>query len=734
MDEDLFRIQTYDEVILKDGTSLKGTIIETDDKAVVKIRLPSNASRIIQKEEIRETKRKSGPDNILDNITTKYGNDPVNLAANVRHALSQYGGIEAKALAVLEKASAKGHKDILILLCERYLNAGKTSEAEGAAKRLIEHNSGPDGQRLLGLALSSMGKNEEALAALKKAKELAPEDEDVLVALAQVQLAMGKADDAKKVFDDALAKNPNLASANVGLGYVLLRNGSFAEAAQAFEKVPSNAPKPQLIKAKIGLGACKIMLKDFDAAYKLGDEALTMDNRSSQAYGIKGFARLMTGDAAQLPTAFRYIDESLHEDPNNPRMKIIKAVALDRAAQFDDVNGKGAEAKTKRDEAAKILAEMDGIKTNDAWIKYLMAELRYEQKEYDLASSGFEEAAQLAPNFAPAHQAKGALLLRSRKWTEAADSYKKAIALDGSKADHYAGLGLAMLGATNLPEAQKQFKKALEIDARNVPALCGLGYIANYEKDEKRASEMFQQAIAADGTCAYAADALARIFAQRDLQFDYLTFENNADPAGWSAKGGRQVKATVANGAILFYGSQGMTGSGKIEYHTPLEARDFVRLEADFQVSPENAGILGLRIASRAGSAVNFELEFGKDNAKHIAYRFRDYSGTPPDWHALPDPWPDSGRVRLAIETQDLKTGMVELFVNGVSKGKLPLKLTNPTRITAGIVCELPEKEAIDAKVDNIALLRRKLPDVEGPKSGELIPTDPKQAPKEEKK
>ncbi|MBI3828549.1 MAG: tetratricopeptide repeat protein [Planctomycetes bacterium] len=729
MDEDLFRVQAWDEVILKDGTPLKGTIIETDDKDVIKVRLANGAARTLTKDEVKEIKRKTSPETILDQIVEKYNSDPASLAANIREVYKRYRGMEAKALAILEKLAAQGNKDILALLAERYLEAGNTTAAEVTAKKIVERSPTAEGYRLLGMALSTMGKDAEALDALNKAKQLAPENEDVLVALAQIQLASGKADEAKKVFDDTLSKNPNSPAANVGLGYVLLRQGKFAEAAQAFEKVGQTAPKPQLLKAKLGLAACKIMLKEYDAAYKLGDDALTLDNRSAQAYGLKGFAKLMSGDVTQLPAAVRFVEESLHENPADPRMLVIKAVTLDRGAQVDDLNAKPQEAKAKRDEAAKLLAQVEGMKLSDAWLKYLLAELRFEQKDYDNASAGFEEAARLAPAFAPAQQAKGALLLRSRKWTEAAAAYRKAIELDGTHSEYYSGLGLALLGTTNLEEAQKQFKKALDLEPKNVSALCGLGYIANYEKDEARAREMFQAALASDGTCAYAADALTKIFAERDLQLDYFTFENNADPRDWSAKGGRQVKATPANGALLYYGNQGMAASGKIEYLTPLNAPDFVRLEADLQISPDSPAILALRIASRANSATNFELEFGKDNAKHIAYRFRDYGGQPPDWRALPDPWPESGKVRLAIETQEVRSGSFFLFINGSNKGELKLKLTNPTKISAGFVCEVPEKESVDAKIDNVALLKRRIPEVEGPKTGELVPVEPKKEP-----
>jgi tetratricopeptide (TPR) repeat protein len=155
----------------------------------------------------------------------------------------------------------------------------------------------------------------------------------------------------------------------------------------------------------------------------------------------------------------------------------------------------------------------------------------------ELAAKGFRKAAALAPNYAPAHRAVGALALKTRKWEEAEQAYSKAIELDGKTAEYYAGKGLALLGKKRLQAAFKAFRKARELDGKNVTALCGLGYISNFEKNERSAKFFFEQALAADGRCAYAASALKMIYAQRNLTLHYLTF-NEGDPPGWCAGGG----------------------------------------------------------------------------------------------------------------------------------------------------------------------------------------------------
>ena len=733
LEEELFQVQPYDEIILKDKAALRGTVIETDDKSIVKIKFASGAAREIARADIGMIKLRSGPENILDQIAKRFKGDGPGLAAHLREALRRFKGLDAGALKLLEQAAPAEHPEVLALLAERQLAAGNAAAGELTAQRLVARKAGfAEGHRLLGQALAAQAQPAKALEAFSKARELAPEQEGVLLCLAEQLLAMSRAEDAKKVFVDALAKNPRSAGAWVGQGYVLLRQGLSAEAIQSFERaleIDSRA-----IKAKLGLAACKALRKEFEDAYKTAGEVLDYDPGNAQAYGLQGYARLFSTDPAKLKDADFRIEQSLRANASDPRIKVLKALYLDRAAQWDDLQAKPQEAAPKRQQAALLLAEVEEAKPADAWLQYLLAELRYRQNDLKAAAEGFQRAAQLAPAFAPAFQAVGAVALKAGKWKEAQAAYAQAIKLEEGKGEYHAGLGLAFLGMKSLDEAKEELKKAIKQEPSNTAALCGLGYIANSESNELAARKFFHHALAADGRCAFAADALTRMYAQREIQFEYLAFDSG-EPSGWNARGGRQVKAAVSDGKVRWKGVQGTADSGKMEYQATVNGSDFLRLEADLEIAKESPCVLALRLATKTGAGAAIEFEFGKNNAGQLAYRFRDFSGVPPDWKIV-EPWPDSGKARLALETADLNSGVLNLYVNGVDKGKLPMQFAPKQvmklgKITVGFCAEAPAKESVDARADNLAVLKRKLPEaeVDAAHGGALIPPEPKPEP-----
>jgi hypothetical protein len=89
-----------------------------------------------------------------------------------------------------------------------------------------------------------------------------------------------------------------------------------------------------------------------------------------------------------------------------------------------------------------------------------------------------------------------------------------------------------------------------------------------------------------------------------------------------------------------------------------------------------------------------------------LSYRFKDYSGVPPDWRMV-QPWPKTGRVRVGIEASDLRSGIVHLFVNGTEKGHLTLQVKKPSKIAVGVALSSPARVSIAAAADNVSLLVR---------------------------
>jgi hypothetical protein len=191
------------------------------------------------------------------------------------------------------------------------------------------------------------------------------------------------------------------------------------------------------------------------------------------------------------------------------------------------------------------------------------------------------------------------------------------------------------------------------------------------------------------------------------MSLEYLTFSDNQLPPQWRPRAGGAVRPSVINGQVVFSGQQGAAQGGKVEFYRELKSEEFVRLEADMDIQPQSPVTFGLRIGSAALAGATFEVEFGKDESNEIKVRFKDFGGQPPVWQSLRQEWPAEARVRLGMDTEDLKNGKLRLWVNGKKIADLSVVLQKLSRITAGVFVQTPPKEAVQAAVDNVVLVMR---------------------------
>lgn len=735
-DGDLIELRPYDEVYFKDSTVIKGTISETDNPGEYRIKdIRTGAARPFTMDMAREVKRRATVETELARLQKQDAGQPGRILRVAQEAMRRFGGPTDKLIAMLEKEAGSKLPDLLALLCQLYLQTGQLAPALKTSETLIGVAPGQArGYLLRGQAQLASGNLEAAEKDLDKAFQLAPEDQEVIVSYADYFLRSGRPEKARELFASALAKNPKNVAALVGKGMVCLRQGEFSEAEQSLKEALLIDGKQK--QAQLGLAAVKAMTGRTEDAYREAESVLNVDNRCAEAIGLQAFAKLFAGDRESLGVFAAKLKDALNERPNQPRLVLASAAALEREAKLDEAQNTPealSAAKQKRDEAAARYAEVLASDPPDAYLQYFIGERKFRAGEFAGADTAFQRAARLAPSYAPVHAAVGAVSLRLSKWDAARDAFAQAIKLDPKVGEYHAGKGLSLLKAKRFEEASPAFNEALSFDRNNVTALCGKGYIANFEKNKNSAIGFFQQALAADGACDYAADALNSIYKQENMSLEYLTFSDNQVPGAWRVRAGGTVKPSVLNGRVVFTGVQGASAAGKIELCKDIRAEDFVRLEADLEILPESAVTFGLRLASASVVAVNFEVEFGKDETTEIKVRFKDFGGQPEIWQGLKTEWPADGRARLGMDTDELRAGdtKMRLWINGRKVAELSLKLQKLARLSAGVFVQPSRKEAVQAVVDNIVLVVRGSPALEKdlPDAIKLLKEDEKKAP-----
>jgi arylsulfatase A-like enzyme/Flp pilus assembly protein TadD len=161
------------------------------------------------------------------------------------HLEREAGDVEA-GVSALERALALNPADTttLSLLGAYLIQAGRPAEAV----RLLSdpaRSSDPDPEvlRSLALALGRLHRGKEAVATLERAREIDPQNVQLLVDLGTVRLMEGEVGPAREAFEAALSENPRVARAESSLGFIDAQAGRVEPALEHMKKALALDPR-----------------------------------------------------------------------------------------------------------------------------------------------------------------------------------------------------------------------------------------------------------------------------------------------------------------------------------------------------------------------------------------------------------------------------------------------------------------------------------------------------------
>jgi len=159
--------------------------------------------------------------------------------------LLRAGGDLAGAVESARKAVALRPLDqeSVALLAIYLTEAGRPREAVSLLEPFIDAPM-PDLDLLTarGMALSALGRGQEALATFARARETDPSNAMVLVNIGTVHLRAGATEQARESFESALKIDPGLARAHNSLGVIAARQGRLDEAIERWKRAASLDP------------------------------------------------------------------------------------------------------------------------------------------------------------------------------------------------------------------------------------------------------------------------------------------------------------------------------------------------------------------------------------------------------------------------------------------------------------------------------------------------------------
>ncbi len=276
----------------------------------------------------------------------------------------------------------------------------------------------------LGVVLAGTGETKAAEASLERAYKLAPAQEDVAVALAEVQRRRGSSKDAADTLGDFVKAHPDADGARTLFITVLRDSGqvdrAIKEAREVLARRSSNAA------ALSELALCHLAKGERDTAELLAKQASDVDPKSAVAHRTMGMVLLARGDDA---LAFQSFQTASKEDPKDTTARLNMGTVLLKAGAYakaeeqyrailavskEDsaaevglaaaVRGQAdAKAKNKLDEAKAILERVLGREPHNVAALYNMGVLYADfLKRLPEAKGYFEKYLEGAPDNDPA--------------------------------------------------------------------------------------------------------------------------------------------------------------------------------------------------------------------------------------------------------------------------------------------------------------------------------------------
>jgi putative PEP-CTERM system TPR-repeat lipoprotein len=438
----------------------------------------------------------------------------------------------------LNKALSLGMDPVKVLpgLGQAWLGMGQFQQLLDETEKLNEQGDFAELFILRGNASLALGKLQEAKELFEQALQDQPGFAEALIGMARYSLTQNDAESAMRYADEAVALNPENSDAMLFKGDLLRAQGKIDEALAAYDKVITL--NPEAVPAYINRATISIGAKKFEAAqadlnvvrkispgnlFATYTQALLDFSQGKHAVALESLQQILgaapnhmpsvlLAGATQfalgsLPQAEQHVEQYLKAIPNN-----LYAIKLMASIQI-----KGNRAK----QAITTLAPALKAVQQDAQLFALAGEAYMRSGDFTKATEFFEKAGELTPDNAALHTAMAMSKLGQGDSRSAIADLEMATQLDSQS-----GRAGVMLALTHLQLGE--FDKALEAveslqsEQPDNPLFHNLkGGVYLGKKDLVKARASFNQALSLQSDYFPAISNLARI----DLQ------ENNPDNA-----------------------------------------------------------------------------------------------------------------------------------------------------------------------------------------------------------
>ena len=291
------------------------------------------------------------------------------------------------------------------------------------------------------------------------ARRLSPEDFRWHYLLGYLMQSLGRADDAEKAYDAALALHRAAPPALVRLGQVYLMQSRAADAERVLREALQLDPTSAATEA--ALGELMHSLGRDDEAVRLLESALQKEPDANRLYYALGLAYRGLGDKERAKSLMMRsgkvgvrpadpIIDGLVELTAGERVHLLRGQTAYRAGRYADAVKEFRKAVAAA--PTSIAAHID------------LGSALGENGQTEAAIEAFEQAVELAPGNATALFNLGVLLLKAGQPAVAAERLYAASQFASDDSGIFHQLGAALRASGRPADAIEQYDKAIELD------------------------------------------------------------------------------------------------------------------------------------------------------------------------------------------------------------------------------------------------------------------------------
>ena len=422
---------------------------------------------------------------------------------------------------------AGAHSALAALYLARKENEKAGLELEKAAK--LAKVRSPETVRFAQFKLQN-GAAEEAKAFLANVVKQAPDFIPAWQMLAGIANNEAKYDDALKLAENALNRDPGNIDVRLVQADSWLAKGETKKAVDSIENLDRTYPGSPI--TKYALARVFVRTNNLDQAIAAADQAVDLSPRFLDAVLLRAELHLKKGDPQSVVDSLSAV---VKQSPGLLPAELMLAEAYRALGSLDDavaivreqikrspqnagsyfLLGIILQQQNKITEAREALEKAAQLAPNNPSSLQQLVDLNIASKNYPAGHRQVDEVLQKQPNSALGYYLRGKLYLSEKKFDLAQTALLKAIDLDPNLSSAYDLLAPAFLYANNPSEALNQMNAVLAKKPDDFRALLVTGMIYSQMKEFNKARDAYEKVIAASPTHVLALNNLAFIYAEK---------------------------------------------------------------------------------------------------------------------------------------------------------------------------------------------------------------------------